>query len=113
MTLLRLASSVFLLVVLLKGVPAWRRHRRKFVFQEFGYETERFSLADDGELRYAQWLHPMEGKKTLPVLIRTKHASFRCPMQPLRRRQLYLPLQRRVVLQWRVSVDHPGPKSSS
>ena len=64
MTLLRLASSVFLLVVLLKGVPAWRRHRRKFVFQEFGYETERFSLADDGELCYAQWLHPMESKKT-------------------------------------------------
>jgi FkbM family methyltransferase len=39
------------------------RRRRKHTFKEYGFGIRHFTLGEDGELEYAQWLHPRERDK--------------------------------------------------
>lgn len=39
--------------------------RVKRTFQEYGYQLKRFTLSRSGNIQYAQWLHPFEGKKEI------------------------------------------------
>lgn len=39
------------------------KHRLKRTFQEYGYKVNEFFIDTIGKVRYAQWLHPMEGPK--------------------------------------------------
>ena len=36
------------------------KYRQKKTFQEYGYEIKKFNLSKEGEVAYAQWLHPFE-----------------------------------------------------
>jgi hypothetical protein len=42
-----------------------RRHKEKRTFKEYGYEIKSFNLSKDGEIYYAQWLHPSESTKKI------------------------------------------------
>ncbi|HEX6791262.1 MAG TPA: FkbM family methyltransferase [Candidatus Krumholzibacteria bacterium] len=42
-----------------------RRRRDRRTFREYGHEVKRFTLERDGEVEYAQWLHPFEKPKTI------------------------------------------------
>jgi FkbM family methyltransferase len=39
------------------------KHRTKRTFQEYGYSVKEFFIDTIGTVKYAQWLHPMEGSK--------------------------------------------------
>lgn len=41
-----------------------KKRRQKRTFQEYGYEINTFDIGDYGTMKYAQWLHPGEGKKS-------------------------------------------------
>jgi len=50
------ALAVYLASIAIKR---WRRSR----FAEYAFQVNRFELADDGTVEYAQWLHPKESPK--------------------------------------------------
>lgn len=43
----------------------FRRNRAAAAVDEYGYALKRFHLAKDGEIEYAQWLHPKEKPKSI------------------------------------------------
>ena len=59
-----LAAAGLLVVAVWWGVVL-RKRRRKSRFAVYGHQLNTFQLRHDGEVRYAQWLHPKETPKIL------------------------------------------------